>query len=121
VVAVVDGKELDRLVLEAGANNVAPGVPYHLVAPPSRHWLGEPNPDYEDERGRAVVIDTSCGAWECCGHLALIEISADEVTWRLDGLEPFRFDRTAYEAALEALAQRQAVPVPAEWDEWEEL
>lgn len=39
VVAVVDGKELDRLVLESGADAVATGVPYALVAPPSRHWL----------------------------------------------------------------------------------
>ena len=67
------------------------------------------------------MIDTSCGAWECCGHVAEIEISDDEVTWRLEGLGPLVFDRAEYEAAVASRAGKAALPVPEEWDEWEEL
>ena len=82
------------------------------VAPPSRHWLGEPDPILE-ERGRAAVLTCTCRCYGCGGAAARITIEDDDVvTWSdfrlansdtLVPIGPFRFDRAAYEAAIAAL------------------
>jgi hypothetical protein len=85
-----------------------PGVSMNLVAPPSRHWLGEPTyTDYE----KAVILDGKCGFAGCCGVMAHIGVSPTAVVWEdFYGLghpwvgEPrFEFERDEYEAALRKL------------------
>lgn len=92
-----------------------PGVKQELVAPPSRHWLGEPK--YEED-GRAVILDGSCGVAGCCGVMAHITLARRFVVWSdffarghpplPDGLH-FEFDRTDYEAAIAELPAIEAV------------
>jgi hypothetical protein len=89
----------------------------------SLHLLGSPSPRLS-KGGRAVVLCCGCGAWECGGLLALVEVDDGVVTWSdfqtpysldyiaehpgqdlpidlsLEGLGPFRFARAEYEAAL---------------------
>ncbi len=43
------------------------------VAPPSRHWLGAPDPDLT-ERGRAAVLTCTCGCFGCGGAAARITV-----------------------------------------------
>ena len=89
----------------------APGVRVELVAAPSRHWIGEPDPNYS-EGSLVVVFDCGCGEWECGGYLARIDVGANDVTWsnfcgprggRVLPVGPFRFARDQYEEALAAL------------------
>jgi hypothetical protein len=72
-VPVIDDTPLFELV---GAGH--PGLVVRLVAPPSRHWLGEPS--YIDHE-RLVVLDGSCGIAECCGVAARIDIGDATVCW----------------------------------------
>ncbi len=87
-----------------------PGVPVVLVAPPSGHWLTDPDDSYVDEEsGRPAVLDGSCGIAECCGVMARIDVTASTITWsdfvvRGRGHVPsalqLTFDRAEYERAL---------------------
>ena len=81
------------------------------VAPPSRHWLGEPD-EWLSERGRAAVLTCGCGMFGCGGVAARITVARDTVTWgdfrfanspTVVPIGPFTFDRAAYEAAIAAL------------------
>jgi hypothetical protein len=94
-----------------------PGLFIATVAPPSRHWLGEPTytEDPDDRIGdddgplRPVVLDGECGIADCCGVFARIDIGDEVVTWSdffangrpplPDGLH-FTFDRDQYEHAI---------------------
>jgi hypothetical protein len=100
------------------------GIPYPIVAPPSRHWLGEPREGWVGDRG-IVVVDGSCGVWECCGVTAHIEFTDDEAYWAVDRsgtdwdrlwrwrrLAWLRFDRPEYEAAISSLDGMEAQPWP---------
>jgi hypothetical protein len=78
------------------------------VAPPSRHWLGDPI-GMLSEDGRAAVLECTCGCFPCGGASARITIDAETVTWsdfqeanspKAIPLRAFRFSRSAYEAAL---------------------
>ncbi|MGH2722499.1 MAG: hypothetical protein ACRDJO_13000 [Actinomycetota bacterium] len=111
--------------------------PAAWVLPPSRHWLGEPDPGLAKD-GWSVLYTCSCGDWECGALLTRIEADERVVTWSgfltpyeldllaedpgtapeaLGGarreLGPFRFDREAYETALRAPA---LVPWPYDRD-----
>jgi hypothetical protein len=110
VEVLVDGVPLAEVLQPL--ESVWGGVPLRVVAPPSKHWLGEPHPDWSGERG-AAVIDGSCGAWECCGVTARIKLLETEVMWAIDhsthalhGMWEWRreswlrFDRTQYESAI---------------------
>ncbi len=86
-----------------------PGVDVGLVAPPSRHWLGQPV--YQEE-GRAVILDGECGCAGCCGVMARITLDGPVVVWSdffARGRPPlpqglrFEFHRSAYEAAIAAV------------------
>ena len=50
------------------------------VAPPSRHWLGAPEPSLT-ERGRAAVLTCTCGCYGCGGAAALVAFEDETVTW----------------------------------------
>lgn len=120
VVVSIDEADLFEAIEAAGpaeddwdndADDGVPGLSPGLVAPPSRHWLGRPDPGWT-EAGRAVVMDCGCGEWECGGVLARIEVDRDVVRWSdfrgpRDGapiaVGPFTFAREQYEAALSRL------------------
>jgi hypothetical protein len=111
VEAARDAPELDWDDDDADSGD-APGLNPELVATPSRHWLGSPNPRWS-ESGLAVVLNCECGEWECGGVLARIEVGPDTVTWsefREPGggnrlaLGPFTFSREQYEAALRSVS-----------------
>jgi hypothetical protein len=81
------------------------------VAPPSRHWRGEPIYRLSED-GKAAVLTCSCGDFGCGGVSARITIDAETVTWsdfqeanspKVIPLLAFRFSRSAYEAALSDL------------------
>ena len=81
------------------------------VAPPSRHWLGEPG-EWLEEQGLAAVLTCSCGMFGCGGVAARIALEHDTVTWSefrfanagpVVPIGPFTFDPAAYEAAIAAL------------------
>lgn len=100
-VPVIDGMPLFTYI----DGDLVPGLAFDDVAPPSRHWLGEP---YDVVFERAAVLDGTCGVAGCCGVSARIDTGIDSVTWSdfsvgpnsaLD-LGPFVFDRAAYEATL---------------------
>lgn len=88
-----------------------PGLSPQSVALPSRHWLGQPLPDLQDD-GRAVVFNCGCGSWQCGAVLARIAVTDEEVRWtevgfvgQTDALDSFLFDRAQYEGALSAISQ----------------
>lgn len=80
-----------------------------LVALPSLHWLGRPDPDHVDHLGRAEVLTGTCGDSGCCGVFARIVLTETSIRWEgfegrgsapvPDGLG-FEFDRAEYESAL---------------------
>lgn len=100
-VPVVDGVPLFETL-----GDRYPGVAIDLVAPPSRHWLGEPA--YEEE-GRTVIVDGTCGVAGCCGVMARIASDGPVVVWSdffARGRPPlppglrFEFDQAEYEASI---------------------
>lgn len=104
-VPVIDGMPLFAYI----GDDAMPGLAFDYVAPPSKHWLGEPV-DVVFER--VAVLDGTCGVAGCCGVSARISVGDAEVTWSdfavgpdsaLD-LGPFVFDRAAYEAVLAGCA-----------------
>lgn len=86
-------------------------LPLRDVAPPSTHWLGNPDPDYlEDDR--AAVLTCACGIFGCGGVTARITFHDAIVTWGdfteanygdAIPLRTFRFDRALYEGELNRL------------------
>lgn len=94
-----------------------PGVDVHLVAPPSRHWLGEPaygEPSHAPDE-YAAVLDGSCGFVDCCGVSVRIEVTPSTVVWSdfiwglgrpavPEGLR-FEFPRDEYEGEIAALGR----------------
>jgi len=111
-----------------------PGLAVSLVTLPSRQWLGAPKyveqPDRPHRSGpgqparaeqrRAVILNGSCGYADCCGVMAMIDVTSTTVVWRdffargrppiPDGLR-FEFDRKEYESALAGLDDA----LPIEW------
>ena len=94
-----------------------PGVDIAWVMPPSRLWLGEP---IHAEHGGAVLLDDSCGIYECCGVMASITVGPDHVVWSdlfargrpsLPAGLRFELNRADYEAALDSIAH---LP-PTQW------
>ncbi|MGH2688703.1 MAG: hypothetical protein ACRDKW_07840 [Actinomycetota bacterium] len=105
-----------------GVNSYAP-MGATAVLPPHRHWLGSPVARLS-LGGRPAVFTCRCGDWQCGGLLASITVDRDSVVWSdfttpraltrdllghlAEGrdisraaLGPFRFNRAAYELALE--------------------
>ena len=110
----IDGRDLSDLLVERKIDAGAGLIPTHAVAPPSRHWLGEPLP-WLSEGASVGVLEGGCGAWQCCGVSAHIEISDSTVTWKVDGLDPFTFDRIEYERALAGVLLQ--TPRAPDWDD----
>jgi hypothetical protein len=111
-VPIIDGTPLFEAI-----GDRHPGLVVHLVAPPSRQWLGRPS---YVEYGRAVVLDGSCGIAECCGVVARIDIGETTVSWSdfaANGLPDlpsglhFTFDRGEYERAIAEVASLE----PTTW------
>jgi hypothetical protein len=117
VAVLIDGRDLVDILgesaeLDAAGKSWSAGLPYDVVAPPSRHWLGEPMPGYSGSEGVAV-LDAGCGLWECCGPGASIEFADTTVTWRIRGLDAFHFERAQYEREIAGLTHLSPVDGPA--------
>ena len=128
-VPVIDAVPLYKRLTERYA-----GLAVRLVVPPSRQWLGSPQYAQQADRPhrnssgqparaetqRAVILDGTCGYADCCGVMAMIDVTPTTVVWRdflarghppiPDGLR-FEFDRKEYESALAGLDAAR----PLEW------
>lgn len=99
---------------------VGPGltIPYEVVAPPSLHWLGQPDPLWSGPGGVVfITMDGSVGDPLPGGLRAFMAFTEDVVTWRIVDLvgwegdrqpiyrdyRTFRFDRGKYEAQIAGL------------------
>jgi hypothetical protein len=124
---IVDGRDLVDLVRAVEqAQAVAEGHPQiagdyaglelRSVAPPSKHFWGEPSSPIYGRSGRVQVLECSgCREPGCWPLFCRIDVTQDHVRWsnfenghRPDwdygDLGPFEFDRRQYEAALHRLA-----------------
>ncbi|MCL4264640.1 MAG: hypothetical protein KJ069_15560 [Anaerolineae bacterium] len=93
------------------------GLQPHLVLPPSRHFFGDPDPNYDDyhdiDGKTAVLVCGRCRTSVCWPLLVKIIIMEEMIvwkdfsqphrkdSWKYDLFGPFEFDRTQYEMALE--------------------
>ena len=111
---MIDDRDLADLLVEQGQDAGAGLIPTRLVAPPSRHWLGEPTPGISDGADVAV-LEGGCGIWECCGVRASIDIGETVVRWNVHGLGTFTFDRTEYEQVIASVLDQ--TPRAPDWDE----
>ncbi len=119
VVPVVDGTDLVELVreFESAARFDVPGgygglTTYSSPIKDARgHFLGRIAP-YEE--GTAVLLGCDCGEWGCWPLITDITLDDHSVIWSAfeqphrkhrdySGFGPFRFDRSAYERALDQL------------------
>lgn len=109
VEVVIDGTTLGQLLAAVGAG----GEPlwYRDVAPPSRQWLGDPS--FDLCAGNLTAVNLGCGEWRCCGTGASVTLGDAVVTWRIQNLGTYRFDRAEYEAAIAGLPELQEVSIPA--------
>lgn len=99
---------------------VGPGltIPYEVVAPPFRHWLGQPDPAWSGRGGVVfITMDGAVGDPLPDGLRAFMTFTGDLVTWRLVNIvgweadrqpvyrdyRTFRFDRARYEAQIAGL------------------
>jgi hypothetical protein len=94
------------------------GIPADVAFLPSRHFLGEPDPDHSDGDERPYIFICECGEPGCWPLLVRIELRESEVVWsdfcqphrgpnvagewRYNALPSFTFDRKSYEQALSA-------------------
>jgi hypothetical protein len=65
---------------------VGPGltIPYEVIAPPSLHWLGGPDPQWSGPGGVVfITMDGSVGDPLPGGLRALMAFTEDVVTWRI--------------------------------------
>jgi hypothetical protein len=92
------------------------GIPASDAFLPSHHLLGRPEPLLSDlvrsgKVSKAALLMCECGESGCWPFCARVEVDADVVrwmefeqphrpAWRYEGLGPFVFDRSQYEAAL---------------------
>lgn len=115
---VINGIPLLEIWEEAGGGGDAPLGAMEVLQLGRRIWLGEHPVDPELVfRDNVVVLACSCGSIGCGAVYVKIDVAEDTVTWRelstlrLDGdperpLGPFTFDRSQYEAAIEAVTIR---------------
>ena len=122
VVAVVDGQELTDLIhaFEKAADMESRDVSYGGLIPANfrfgpvrRHFLAGEGALLNEER-KVPLLGCECGEWGCWPLLASITVDDDAVVWSdfeqpyrrerdYSALGPFRFDRDAYETALDDL------------------
>ena len=91
------------------------GLSPSVVAPGSRHFLGEPVEVWFED-GDTVLLGCTCGEPGCWPLTARVHVTDTTITWDsfrnghrpwdLSGLGPFEFDRGQYEEALDRAAQR---------------
>ena len=109
------------LAVNAWRDNVAApplAIPYEVVAPPSRHWLGQPDPQWSGPGGVFfITMDSEVGDPLPGGLRAFMAFNEDLVTWRIVNLvgwqsdrlpvyqdyRTFHFDRAQYERQIAGL------------------
>jgi hypothetical protein len=100
---VVDGRSFKNLLAEIeGPFAAAEGSPQlagkyeglwvNYVAPPSRHFLGEPSHPVYTVDGKTTILDCECGQPGCWPLLCNIAATADQVVWS-DFEQPHRRGR----------------------------
>lgn len=121
----INGIRLSELVPQSEGKLYDPkainyqGLHYEDVAPPSRHFFGEPSRTIYKYEGKIQVLGCTCGEPPCMPLLCQIDVSDNTVTWSdfasltydgdedelflYENLGPFVFERTQYEQALEAI------------------
>ena len=132
VVVLIDGTELTDLVARVEEPlAVAEGSPSLVghyrglwtkyVAPPSRHFLGEPTHPVYQCGEKTQILECECGEPGCWPLLCRIESKDERIIWsqfeqphrlgqdgkppwNYSGLGPFEFHRSAYERELTKLA-----------------
>lgn len=112
-VPMVDGVPLFELVKDR-----YPGLVMSLVARPSKQLLG--GASYVED-GRTVLLDGGCGVAGCCGVMATISVTREQIVWSdffargRSTLPPnlhFTFDRDEYERALAKLPDVPTIDIP---------
>jgi len=117
VAPLVDGDPLAVLAWRDGVSSPSLAIPYDIVAPPSRHWLGEPLREWSGEGGVIFLTMDSEVADPLPGGLrAFIDFDTETVTWRVVSLmsgrahgprykdyKTFRFHKPEYESVIARL------------------
>jgi hypothetical protein len=136
VAPVVNGEALAVRAWRDGVMGPSLAIPYEVIAPPSRHWLGEPNPKWSGPGGVVfVTMDSEVGDPLPGGLRAQMEFIVDVVTWNVVNLvgwtasrlpvyldyRTLRFDRAQYEAQIAGLPSAPIhdwsaeLPINKEW------
>jgi hypothetical protein len=132
---LIDGQDLIELargvegpVVAATGDTASPGSYSGLAAedylPPSRHFLGERGREWWGGKTELLACGHcgDVGCWPLVARIAAtppqvvwsdfeqphrLERDCGDGAWRYDGLGPFVFDRTQYEAALRQAAEAE--------------
>ena len=118
VAPIVNGMPLAVTAWRDGVVGPGLAIPYEVVAPPSRHWLGEPDAAWSGPGGVVfLTMHSEVGDPLPGGLRAFVAFTGDSVTWRLVNLDgwqadgrplyreyrSFRFDRPRYETQIAGL------------------
>ena len=118
VATLVNGEALAANAWREGLVGPGLAIPYEVVAPPSQHWLGEPDSSWCGPGGVVfVTMDSEVGDPLPGGLRAFMEFTDDVVTWNVVNLvgwetgrspvyrpyRAFHFERIRYEAQIAGL------------------
>lgn len=118
VATLVNGEGLAANAWRDGVLSPGLAIPYEVVAPPSRHWLGEPDPAWSGPGGVVfITMDSEVGDPLPGGLRAVMEFTDDVATWRVVNVvawkagqphlyrayRTFHFERARYEAQIAGL------------------
>ena len=118
VAPIVNGMALAVNGWRDGVVGAGLAIPYEAVAPPSQHWLGQPDPAWSGPGGVVfLTMDSEVGHPLPGGLRAFLTFTGDLVTWRLVNIvgwqadhQPlyreyltYRFDRPPYETLIAEL------------------
>ena len=127
VAPIVDGVALGVLAWRENVQTPSLGIPYAVVAPPSRHWSGEPVEEWTG-KGGVVFLTMDCEVVDPLpgGLRAFMDFGVEDVTWRVVSLigwnegqpvyrefRTFIFQRGEYESVIAGIPSLPAHP----WDE----
>lgn len=126
VAPLVDGESVGGMCCRHGGATPSLAIPYELVAPPSRHWLGEPDPRWVSEDGAVfLTMDSQVEDPLPDGIRAVITLTDKQVTWDIASnpvwtdnsrtcanQRTFHFQRSQYESELAKLTDA----APVAWD-----
>jgi hypothetical protein len=136
VAPLVNGTALAVVAWRDGLVGPSLAIPYEVVAPPSGHWLGGPDPAWSGPGGVVLLtMDSEVNDPLPGGLRAFMTFTEDLVTWRLvnrRGSQPdgqpvyreyrtFHFYRSRYEARIAGLPSYEVydwtaeLPINKQW------